>query len=364
MQPLIENIYESAIELSPWSTFLTVLRQVYGAQATTLILDMPGEASSGLHFSANADAVYERKFVRQFSNTLFVDIPINKAMTIDELVERKRLVKTSVYKELLEPANTEYILGMNIPFVHGKDALVRISRSKEQGHFSEADKLYLEMLAPHLQRALPIFFRVHQLTTEREVFGEALDQLHIGAILLDRNGCYLHANGAGQAVLKQEAGLAVRDGKVVATEAQQAQRFASLIGEGIAAYDRFDHAHCGMLLMDVGAEKRLQVLLRPSSHHLTLEVNHPPAICLFISSTGDFHIPSTDVIRGLFGFTRTEGAIVAELLLGKTPKEIAGELDSSLATVRTHIKSIFLKAGVRRQADLLVAILRSVAPLA
>ena len=364
MHSLIESIYKGAIEESPWSGFLTELREVFGALATTLILDMPGSSSSGLLFSANTDAAYERKYIKEFWHLPFVDLPINKAVALDDVIDRARLVQSSFYRELLEPANTEYILGINVPFVCERVALLRISRSRDQGTFGAVEKLVLESLAEHLYRALPVYFRIYRLTSEREVFGDALDQLHIGAILLDRRGGYLHANSTGRAVLEVANALALRENKVIAAGPAQAQRLALLIDEAVAAYERRDHAHCGMLTLETAAGKRLQVLLRPSTHHAALEESELPAICLFVSSAEAPHIPSIEAIRELFGLTRTESLIVVELLAGKMPKEIALKLDSSLATVRTHIKSIFLKAGVRRQADLLVAILRSVAPLA
>ena len=47
---------------------------------------------------------------------------------------------------------------------------------------------------------------------------------------------------------------------------------------------------------------------------------------------------------------------------GLSPKEIAFERDVSLHTIRTQVRGIFEKAGVRRQADL-TRLLLSVPPI-
>ena len=364
-QGLVESIYLGPIELSPWSTFLSELSQLYGGAATSLILDMPSTWGSGLLFSSNAIAAYQQKYIREFRSYIpFQKIPPNTAWTIDEIFERKEMIHTNFYMDLLKPSNTEYILGINIPFMQGRTALLTISRSEGQGGFCGAEKHFIESLSEHLTRALPIFFRVHQLTQERELFGDALDQLRIGAILLDRDGGFLHANATGNSVLYRQEGLMLRDGKLITGAAETASRLSQLIRDALVAYENRDGAHCGMLIVPAGGEGRLQILARPSEHYAAPSETGAPAVCLFVSSSDKSHVPSPDVIRELFGLTRTEGVIVTMLLAGLTPKEIAFKQDSSLATVRTHIKSIFAKAGVRRQAELMTAILRSVAPLA
>lgn len=45
--------------------------------------------------------------------------------------------------------------------------------------------------------------------------------------------------------------------------------------------------------------------------------------------------------------------VLHRVLAGSTPSEIAQEICRSVNTVRTHLKSLYVKTGVRRQADLI-----------
>ncbi len=60
--------------------------------------------------------------------------------------------------------------------------------------------------------------------------------------------------------------------------------------------------------------------------------------------------------RVLYGFTAAEAAVAAYLLNGLSPQAVAERMDVSISTVRSHIRSTFLKAGVNSQIEMLAAI--------
>jgi len=53
-----------------------------------------------------------------------------------------------------------------------------------------------------------------------------------------------------------------------------------------------------------------------------------------------------------FGLTPAEARVAGYLAQGITPKEVAATCGVSLCTVRTQIRTVFAKTGVRRQSDL------------
>jgi DNA-binding CsgD family transcriptional regulator len=65
----------------------------------------------------------------------------------------------------------------------------------------------------------------------------------------------------------------------------------------------------------------------------------------------------------LFGLTAAEGALAADLLAGKEPREIADASGRSINTVRTHLAKLMAKTNVNRQSDLM-RLLARLPPLA
>lgn len=73
--------------------------------------------------------------------------------------------------------------------------------------------------------------------------------------------------------------------------------------------------------------------------------------------------PTAPSLQGRFGLTAAEAAVAVTLAQGRAVEDLAGRLGVTLNTVRTHIKIIFVKTGINRQAQLVASVLRRVATL-
>lgn len=89
------------------------------------------------------------------------------------------------------------------------------------------------------------------------------------------------------------------------------------------------------------------------------EDNAEPILALFITGFGEADTPSATALSALFGFTPSESLIAAALARGDKPAEIAKSLAISPTTVAFHIRNIFQKTGVSRQASLVALLLTS-----
>jgi DNA-binding CsgD family transcriptional regulator len=83
----------------------------------------------------------------------------------------------------------------------------------------------------------------------------------------------------------------------------------------------------------------------------------PPAVAgppcdtiILLPDEGDAHDPDA-VLRRRWRLTRAEMEIARHLWAGLEPREIADARGSSLATVRTQIKTLLGKAGAARQTE-------------
>jgi DNA-binding CsgD family transcriptional regulator len=69
------------------------------------------------------------------------------------------------------------------------------------------------------------------------------------------------------------------------------------------------------------------------------------------------------LLKNRFGLTPAEARLVLRLVSGGSLRSAARALGIKYETVRTHLKSIFQKTGTRRQAELVIVVIRSMSEL-
>ncbi|CAN7626467.1 helix-turn-helix transcriptional regulator [Phenylobacterium sp. LjRoot225] len=172
----------------------------------------------------------------------------------------------------------------------------------------------------------------------------ALDALAIGTLVCDGGGYVLHANAAGEHLVRRAAGLAFRcqPRRLVAAEPAAGGALRRCIAA--AAQGGGGGA---IAVPDVG-DDRLLVLVSPS---VQTGGERGCALVLLRSTAGD-RSPTEAVLRTLFGLTPTEATIASALANGESALQLAASRRVTESTLRTHLASIFRKTGVDGQRDL------------
>ena len=64
-----------------------------------------------------------------------------------------------------------------------------------------------------------------------------------------------------------------------------------------------------------------------------------------------------DLAAAVLGLTPTESRVAVALATGQTVAGIADALDCAQSTVRTHLKRVYRKQGIRKQTELVQRVL-------
>jgi len=76
-----------------------------------------------------------------------------------------------------------------------------------------------------------------------------------------------------------------------------------------------------------------------------------PRTLVTLKAPRDMHADRRGALAELFELTEAEGDVAVQLAMGLSRKDIAARRQSSPETVATQIKTIFRKAGVRREGE-------------
>jgi DNA-binding CsgD family transcriptional regulator len=107
-----------------------------------------------------------------------------------------------------------------------------------------------------------------------------------------------------------------------------------------------------------------RLVIRPVPRSAWSEGQSNPTVAVFVSAPDVQSQTSEQVIRQLFDFTPAETRLALRLASGQSLAQACDELGISPHTGRAQLKTVFAKAAVKRQAELVQLILRSVATLA
>ena len=271
----------------------------------------------------------------------------------------KVFLRDDIYNDFLRPLGTRYLMGLKLAESGSKVAMLRIHRRAKNGPYSSADARKLSLLFPSFSRTARVYLNQFHMTQPGAVAVAALDQLKIGAIVIDRGQRVLHANAFAQDVLAEGASLYTQDGRLMLScaEANAALRYSI----GKACRTRRDALESAALGLQRVWASDYELSISPFANDGST-LPHCAASEAWLVTLKRRKRQSNNMIAALrndFGLTAAEASVVEHITQGKTLQQIAAQNSISINTVKTHLKAIYVKMDVRSQADLVRTILAS-----
>ena len=214
----------------------------------------------------------------------------------------------------------------------------------------------IKRLAPHIRQ----FARIRHAMADAQALGASLAELlengRAGFIQLDRRGRILEANDRARDILLKRDGLRDEEG-VLAAEIQ---------GEDAELQRLLAHA---LPLYGVqGAGGSMKITRRKAQAPLVLEI-HPVrkmgtdyrgwpvgALVLVVDPAARPRVDPAVAAEAL-GLTEMESRVAVLLAEGMTVRDVAAAMGRGESTIRSHVKHMFAKHGLSRQADLVRLVL-------
>ena len=364
---LMARVYQGPLEAVPWSGALELVRQHLDANYATLILRSPSSDRRGLMVSASGGGKPDEASYNDYYYSLdpFVGLPADRVVTVDEVFGETGWLSSELYKQFLQPADVRYIMGADLRTESGVECRFRVCRKHGAAHFNARDKAFCALLLPHLRRAVELHSRLDVVESERTLYASAIDRMLVGMVTLDESGAIMTTNSLADEILAESDGLRIAHGNIEAMDGQENRTLQRLIRHAMMGH--FGTAGPLVEAMPVtrsGDRPKLGVLVRTVPLSDWSEDNRRrPATVLFLRDPDRKSQRSQEIVRKLFDLTPAETSLALLLTNGLTLEEAAEELGISKNTARAHLRSIFSKTGVTRQATLVRILLGSVVPL-
>ncbi len=234
------------------------------------------------------------------------------------------------------------------------DVQLTLGRDGRRGRYGDAHRRLLERMVPHLRRALRMAERLAAGRDEHRLLQTAVDRLQAGLLVVDSLGRPLEMN---RRLAEQLGGDESRIPAGGPTDALQLRDRTSLqrLLEETAGRDGRPAQGRGLRLRRSGSGRATAVVpLARAGGALT---------AVFVSDPRHRDPPPAELLREQFGLSPREARLALLLARGADLKRAATELAIRPATARTHLKRIFYKTGVHRQAALVGLLHRLLGPV-
>jgi DNA-binding CsgD family transcriptional regulator/PAS domain-containing protein len=355
---LVGRIYEAALDCSLWPDVLTRLAHAFHGQTACLFQhDVATGATSRLasvNLSPRLFADYESYY---WAKDIWSPNPrrhaVGTAYASHDVIPDRVLLRSEFYNDLLKPHRLFYAIG-GLPLVEDNRVFVLgMHRPKASTQYGPAQVRDLQRLMPHLARALQIQHRVEQTAAERDGLLEIADCLHHGMVVYDARGRILRVNRVGGEICRQADGLTISKEVLTAASPAETSRLGQLVYDCVHTANGNGQASGGPLLITRPSGRRSYALLVTPlrAGRKGLEERRPAAV-VFLSDPDQSPETPAGALARLYGLTRAEARVVHALASGQRIEDIAEQSQRSLSTVRTQLKQVFQKTGVRRQAEL------------
>jgi DNA-binding CsgD family transcriptional regulator len=355
---LVGQIYEASLDVSVWPQTLDAVCRFVGAPMGAMGSYSVSQRRHDIHIFSGYEAYWVDLFRAKYG-------AINPLLgsTNGQGVGEIRCLSAAgligafegqpMYEEWVKPQRILDLAEVVLDATVSRAATMTFVTRVEDGVLTGENIRRIELLFPHVRRSVLIS---QVLNNHRRSEGElrgVVDALAAGVFVLGARGQILRSNAAGVALLGAGEVVAARGGvlKFAGAEADRALR------------DALRGAEAGSLAL--GGKGTSIPLRAPSGESYVghiLPVSEAAAegaldapdgrIAVFVNATHPELAPALETLARTYGLTAAESRVARALAeVGSTPV-IARTLGVKVATVRTHLRSLFEKTGARRQVEI------------
>jgi DNA-binding CsgD family transcriptional regulator len=347
MDALVEGIYEAAVMPEYWPDVLGRIGRLVDGDAAALLAFGKDPPPRYLTTESYRDAFDDyiangMQLPNVRPQRALERMPMAFAHDL-EVCSSEELVHDPMYVRFLRPHGFGWVAGTTVAVPSGDLLVYDIARSSKQSPFTRAEMERLDPLRPHLARAALLSHRLRLKAASAAT--EALDILGLPAAVLERDRTVLVANASLTALAPR-----IRIGAFDRIY-MQAKAPDILFGAALSTHDLRSVRSIPLAATETGAAMVAHVVpIRRTAR----DVFAPADMLLLITLVSAPTAPLTEVLTGLFDLTPAEAKVARGISVGRSLADLAASNGVSRETVRTQLKSLMMKTGTGRQAELAV----------
>lgn len=357
---LVGKVYDAALDEQKWPSFLEAFAQAVGGCSSILRSADLHAKSATFVASVGYDPAWQTAYCNHFVkldyyNTIMNQYTSGTIISSDRHCDLTELRKSEYYNDYLLPQDKVYALGVLLLKEGNHSLVLGAQRGKHASAFGEEETRLMNVLAPHVTRAVQVHRKLSSITVEKEWALGALDQLRMGVILTDSLGVPLFVNCAAEQLMAIDKGISVSQGRLALSNLSETALLHKLIADAVHGLNG-TAAGGDMRIAPPNRFDVLQCLVTPVSPEFSARLNislGSGCAAIFLSMPGSLQLPPKR-LAVLYGLSPAESRLAAKLAEFNSLEQAANDLGIALGTARSQLATAFAKTGAKGQAELLM----------
>lgn len=366
---VIGHIYEASYRPSFWPKALeSVARFTHSSSAALLYQDNEMEHAGDSYtynISAETSAKHKAYGLDPNFKILSENVPLGKAAAVDHIIKDRNELE-SIYgvefNRLLEEADMYYLGGALLFFDDARVVAIALQRKKSIGGWTVPQIEKLDVVIPHLQRAINIQREFSRLYSNELALHKGLDKLIAGLIMFDRALKPIYINRVAKSILEYHPAVNLINGNICTHSKKQTKKIHDALVSAVSPDKKTG---------DI-SESSFSIGLRHPDYHSPLPVlisntqgilngfetdGHHAHAVMYISDPDKMLPLVADEVASAYRLTPAEAQVAVSIANGVAPSDIASSNEVAVSTVRSQLKAVYSKVGVNSQAELTKVIL-------
>lgn len=359
---LLGDLYDGVNMPTGFQRFIEHFVQAFDLKAAIMFTsNMLDQQSKGL-WAAGIDQVWLQRYSDGLGDEDMLAqhvaaMPIAQFYASNLDLDPADFINTRFFRDWVAPQNVACATGAILLREGAWLTQITLQRAPSQAPFSREELSHCNELIPHLQRAIQMRQRFAELRAGQTLLTSGLNLIAMPTLLIDEFGRVAFANDAAQVLLDQREHLLCDAAHLSTADRGITQQLNFQIASAIRASRGEAGGNPGVVLVPRPADQPLMLMVSPL--RLSNGASASGAALIIVYDPRQLRRATAPLISKLFGLTDAEANLSIALCSGRSLEEAAGERGTSLNTVRSQLKALFIKTGTNRQVDLITVLLSS-----
>lgn len=358
---LVRQIYQAAFYPEAWSEVLSQAAGLLDSTKAFFILNDEQSDTRQVYQSCGVDAAFAAALEGKLAQDAPWLTPVEstyhqdgEVMYGDSLLRQAASGTPSLFQEFLRQQDVGPMLHTCLGAIGQKQLHLIIARPAAAEAYDEHDRRNCQSLVDHIASAWQLESRVAEDHLSGRVGWEALNRLEVGIAIVDSKGELRMTNDAGRSMLSGGDGLSFDLSQVDICVDGTRGSLRTMLGR--LEWCRQTPGQDCTELFAVERPSRgrpYAILVQPFRPDGNFPMGDAFYNMVFIFDPDrPLSSHSVEFLRQYFELTPAEARLAKLIAEGERLDSIADRLGISVHTARTHLKRVFEKTGVERQAEL------------